>query len=231
MIRGLSIGCFVLVGAFGLSACGSEDVATKGVGESCQSTEECSGELRCIDFVCTDLSADAGPSDAVDDASSQEKSYYKIKITTQLGEEFEFERDITEKPNAYSFGSTHIAPAVSLAVSEDFTFPATMTVTINFGIVIGSEQFPVQSDATGEYAFSEAPPEIDVIIGLRYRSTIPGSTGSVVITEYSNQTGGIMSGTFKGRILQETTKEDKKWADVEGEFRFALPEKESGQPG
>ena len=118
-----------------------------------------------------------------------------------------------------------------MAVSEDFSFPATMTVTINFGIVIGSDQFPVQSDAAGEYPFSAAPPEIDVIIGLRYRSTIPGSAGTVIITEYSNQTDGIMSGTFKGRILQETTKEDKKWADVEGEFRFVLPVPESGQPG
>jgi hypothetical protein len=220
---------FLALACLGLMSCGdAED--KKGLGQECASTEECAGELRCIDFSCTDLNADAGPTDTAD-AAVPEKSYYKIKINTQLGEEFEFERDITEKPNAYSFGSTHIAPAVSLAVSEDFTFPATMTVTINFGIVIGSEKYPVQSDEAGEYPFSLEPPEIDVIIGLRYRSTIAGSTGSVTITEYSNQTDGIMSGTFKGRLLQQTTKEDKKWADVEGEFRFVLPVPESGQPG
>ena len=214
-----------------LASCGEGNSVGKAVGEKCLSTSECSAGLRCIAFVCMDLNPDAGAADAATDASSQPQSFYSIKITTQLGEEIELERDITEKPNAFSFGSTHIAPAVSFAVSEDFTFPKTMTVTLNFGIVIGSDKYPVQSDAAGEYAFSEVPPEIDVIIGLRYRSTIPGSSGTVILTEYSNQAGGVVAGTFKGRILQETTKEDKKWADVEGEFRFVLPDPESGQPG
>ena len=139
-------------------------------------------------------------------------------------------RDITEKPNAFSFGSTHIAPAVSFAISEDLTFPATMTLTLNFGIVFGSDRYPVQCDGAKTYDFSSSPPEVDVTIGLRYRSTIPGASGSVIVTEWSNTTGGIMRGTFKGRLLQDTEKPDKRWADVEGEFQLIVPEPEQGQP-
>lgn len=219
-----------LVAATTMISCPGDDASGSGVaGEACTSSEECLGDLRCISGVCADLDASSG--DAEGDATPALKSYYKIKITTQLGQEYEFDRDISEKPNAYSFGSTHIAPAVSFAISEDLSWPATMTLILNFGIVVGSTRFPVQTDAPGDYSFSSDPPEIDIIIGLRYRSTVAGSTGSVNITEYSNQTDGIMAGTFKGRLLQDTTKADKKWADVEGEFRLILPIKEQGQPG
>lgn len=206
----------------------SPAAGSKAGGEACAATSECAGDLRCISGACADL--DAVSQDAESDAEAIPESFYRLKVTTQLGEEHEIIRDISGKADAFSFGSTHISPAVSFAVSEDFSWPATMTLTFNFGIVVGSDAYPVQTDATGVYPFSAGPPEVDVILGLRYRSTVEGSTGSVTITEYGNQTGGVVAGSFEGRLLQSTTKLDKKWADVEGEFRFLLPEKEQGQP-
>jgi hypothetical protein len=217
-----------LVAVAGLTACGGGLNA----GEACATSDACAGELRCIEFVCTDLALmDTEPADVTGDVDPWEgKSYYTMKIKTELGQEYDFVRDITEKPNAFSFGSTHIAPAVSFAISEDLTFPATMTLTLNFGIVFGSDRFPIQCDGPKTYLFSSDPPEVDVTIGLRYRSTVPGASGSVIVTEWANQTGGIMRGTYKGRLLQKTDLPAKRWADVEGEFQFTLPEKEQGQP-
>ena len=226
-MRGLNVLFWVLMWA----ACGGTGGTT--VGGACEATSECVSDLRCINYICTDLDAsqpDAGSDVNADVDPWEGKSYYAIKITTELGQSYELERDITERPNAFSFGSTHIAPAVSFAISEDLTFPATMNLTLNFGIVFGSDDFPIQCDSAKNYPFSTAPPEVDVTIGLRYRSTVPGASGAVEITEWSNTTGGIMRGSFKGRLLQETDKPDKRWADVEGEFKLIIPDAEQGQP-
>ena len=213
----------------GLTACGGAGGTP--AGDACEATDECISGLRCINYVCTDLDAVAPDVEADIPADPWEgKSYYTMKITTELGQSYELERDITERPNAFSFGSTHIAPAVSFAISEDLTFPATMNLTLNFGIVFGSDSYPIQCDGPKNYPFSAAPPEVDVTIGLRYRSTVPGASGAVEVTEWSNTTDGIMRGTFKGRLLQDTDKPDKRWADVEGEFKFIIPDAEQGQP-
>ena len=147
--------------------CGTGDGTA--AGGACDKTDECVSGLRCINYVCTDLDAVQEDAEAGTDAVVspwEGKSYYTMKITTELGQTYELERDITERPNAFSFGSTHIAPAVSFAISEDLTFPATMNLTLNFGIVFGSDNFPIQCDSAKSYPFSAAPPEVDVTIGL-----------------------------------------------------------------
>ncbi len=173
--------------------------------------------------------ADAG-ADTPAEVADSARSYYRLVLDTEFEEPITIERDITGKLTNFSFGSTHIAPAVSLAVSEDLTFPAVMNITFNFGIVLGSQDYPVQCDHAGEYMFGGEPPEIDITKGLRYVSSVPGSTGSLIINSWSRTPDDTFSGTFQGRIRQKTDNIEKRWADIQGEFHFILPERAAGQP-
>lgn len=165
-----------------------------------------------------------------DGPGDTDRSWYKLHIETQDGLTYDLDRDITDSGIAFSFGSTHIAPAVSFSVSESVTSPATIAIVLNFGIVVGSTDNPVQCDGAKTYDFGGPPPEVDVQVqGLRYISSIEGSTGAMEITDWSATTGDSFAGSFEGRLLQETDKADKRWIDVEGSFHFILPSKAQGQ--
>jgi len=177
-----------------------------------------------------DATSDATTGDTASETANANRSYYRIVIDTEFEEPITVERDITDKLTNFSFGSTHIAPAQSLAVSEDLTFPATLNITFNFGIVLGSQDYPVQCDEAGSYTFGDAPPEIDITKGIRYVSSVPGSNGSIEITSWTRTEGEVFAGTFSGRIRQLTDNVEKRYADIEGEFHFILPAPSSGQP-
>lgn len=167
--------------------------------------------------------------DSPSDISKEGRSYYRIVIDTEFEEPITVERDITDSKNNFAFGSTHIAPAISFAVSENLVFPATLSINFNFGIVLGSNTYPVQCDQAGDYQFGGAPPEIDITKGIRYVSSVPGSTGAIKITSWTRTTGEVFKGTFSGRIRQLTEKAEKRWADIEGEFQFIMPKPAQGQ--
>ena len=95
------------------------------------------------------------PSDVASDGVAEDltgRSVYRMTVTVD-DEVLTLDRDLTGKAQYFAFGSTHIAPAVSLAVTDSVTFPRTMTVNINFGIVVGSDTFPVQTTGAGAWPF------------------------------------------------------------------------------
>ena len=213
MLRFRSTLLATLLGIFGLGAWGCSDTSST--------------------VLATDASEDATAGDAAQetqDAGDPNRSYYRLVIDTEFEEALTIERDLTDKLSSFAFGSTHIAPAVSLAISDDITYPATMNIIFNFGIVLGSQEYPVQCDEAGQYDFGGQPPEIDVTKGIRYVSSVPGSTGALTITSWTRTEGEVFSGTFSGRIRQLTDNVEKRYADVEGEFHFVLPAPAAGQP-
>jgi hypothetical protein len=170
-------------------------------------------------------SADVTPVDAapeVEDLSG--RSVYRMKV--RVGDELlALDRDLTGDSKYFAFGSTHIGPAVSFAVTDSVTFPRTMTVNFNFGIVVGSDTYPIQTTGAGTWPFSASPPDLGVFVrGLQYRGSTPGSTGEVIITAWSVETGEPVAGTFRGTLVAEGP--SGATIDVEGSFHFTLPEKQ-----
>ncbi|TNF28384.1 MAG: hypothetical protein EP329_17990 [Deltaproteobacteria bacterium] len=180
--------------------------------------------------------AEDGVADGSDTLDLTGRSVYHITMTPKDMDPITLDRELTDNPGKYfAFGSTHIAPAVSLAVSDNVISPRTIYLTLNFGIVIPSFDYSIDVDGPGEYPFVPAevsnPPEIELTIsGLEYRSHVAGSDGSISIEQWSTTPGEVVSGTFSGRVLQDTINEDKRWVDVDGWFHFVLPEQNNGQP-
>ncbi len=173
-----------------------------------------------------DATGDTGPSTEF----AEGRSAYRLVITTELGQSHTVEWDITDDPTAFAFGSTHIAPAVSFGMTHNINEPATMAIGVNFGIVVGSDAHPVQTDGVGTYPFGVAAPGVEVFLNpLQYRSRIAGSEGTLVVTAFGTEPGDVVAGHFEGRILADVDGPSKKWADVQGAFHFILPERQQGQ--
>jgi hypothetical protein len=171
---------------------------------------------------------DVGP-DEVDPTAS----FYTMKVSLPDGSVIDIDRDLTKlRETTFSFGSAHIAPAVAFAVTDTITWPQSVTITLDFGKVVGSGSFPIQTDGAGEYPFSAEPPAVEVYVELfQYNSLLDGAEGHVTLTSWGQNTGDIIAGTYQGHLIQETQLEDKLWIDVEGTFHFVLPVKHAGQPG
>ena len=156
------------------------------------------------------------------------RSVYHLEFTLD-GNPVVVDRELTGKDQYFAFGSTHIAPAVSFAVMDQMTFPRTLNIIFNFGIVVASDALPVQTTGTGTYAFQASPPDIEVVVkGLEYHSTEAGAAGSIVIDAWSVTTGDVVSGTFSGTLVAEGGTGAS--IDVAGSFHFILPAKNEGQP-
>jgi len=170
--------------------------------------------------------ADATDTSEVDDLTG--RSVYRLE-TTFNDAPLVLDRDLTGKDQYFAFGSTHIAPAVAFTMTDSVTFPRTMAVTLNFGIVVASDSLPIQTDSARVYAFSASPPNVDVFVGgLQYSSKEPGATGQIDITTWSIETGEPVSGTFSGTLVAEGP--TGRTLPVSGTFYFTLPEKNAGQP-
>jgi hypothetical protein len=229
------------------------DAGTGVEGETCEGA--CGCGLACTDGVCTPYaddnegcSCDAEPStddagvagdgageegDLGPDQVDATKSFYTMTVALPDGTIIEIDRDLTVlRDTTFSYGSAHIAPAVAFAVTDTITWPQSVTITLDFGKIVGSGSFPIQTDGTGEYLFSEQPPAVEVYVGLiQYNSLLDGAEGHVTLTSWGQNTGDIIAGSFQGKLIQETQLEDKLWIDVEGTFHFVLPIKHTGQPG
>ena len=131
----------------------------------------------------------------------------------------------------YSFGSTHIAPAISLAVADTMALPTFTVITFNFGILIGTSDKPPATPKSGTYSFSGFEPEISVDIHSKtYSSKEDDADGEIVLENWSAEEGGLFSGFYGGTIIQVTDKPDKLRAHVTGAYSFVLPEPQGGQP-
>ncbi len=162
------------------------------------------------------------------DADLTGKSVYALDLVVD-GNEVKVDRDLTGLGQYFAFGSTHIAPAVSFGMTDSIQFPRTMTNTLNFGIVVPSEEHPIQTPSTGTYPFSDGPPNVDIFVsGLQYRSTNAGSTGSIVIDQWGVNEGDAVAGTFSGSLVADGP--TGRTISVTGRFHFTLPAPNAGQP-
>ena len=162
------------------------------------------------------------------DADLTGKSVYHLEFTFN-DTPFVVDRDLSGLDQYFAFGSTHIAPAVSFGMTDSIQFPRTMTIGINFGIVIPSGDHPIQTEGAGSHPFIDEPPSVELFIGgLQYRSTLEGASGAVNITEWGTATGDTVAGTFEGTLMSEGT--TGRTLDVSGSFHFTLPERHDGQP-
>jgi hypothetical protein len=182
--------------------------------------------MACGDDPAANSDADTAVEAEVDDVTG--RSFYVLE-TEVNGQPLVLERELTGGSQYFAFGSTHIAPAVSLAMSDSVTFPRTMTVSVNFGIVVPSDSLAVHTDSARTYAFSATPPGVDVFVaGLQYRSTVSGAVGQVDITQWSTETGEPVAGTFSGTLVADGN--PSRTLPVTGSFYFTLPERNAGQP-
>jgi hypothetical protein len=138
---------------------------------------------------------------------------------------YQFDRDLTGLETKFSFGSTHIAPAISLAMTDTMYTPTFAVITLNFGIIVGTPDKPSATPKSGKYEFSVFEPEVLVnIYNKTYSSKEEGADGVVDVTDWSADQGGLFAGTFGGTIIQQTEKVDKLRGKVKGDFHFTLPE-------
>ena len=232
------------------------DAGTGVVSETCVEGEgACGCGLECVEGACAPMGGDnAGctcgdealnddaqglPGDVSpsDDAGPAEvdasKSYYTMTVSLPDGTVIPIDRDLSAlRETTFSYGSAHIAPAVAFAVTDTITWPQSVTITLDFGKIVGSSAFPIQTDGVGEYLFSDMPPAVEVYVELiQYKSLFEGADGHVTLTSWGQNTGDIIAGSYAGRLIQDTPLEDKLWIDVEGTFHFVLPIKHNGQPG
>lgn len=176
---------------------------------------------------------DAAPADTGDAETDETedltgRSLYRLE-TTFNDNPIVLERELTGSSQYFAFGSTHIAPAVSLAMTDSVTFPRTMSVSLNFGIVVPSDTLAVHTDGARPYPFAATPPAVEVFIGgLQYSSQEPGATGTIDITAWSIETGEPVAGTFSGTLVAEGNA--SRTLPVSGSFYFTLPDKNAGQP-
>lgn len=196
--------------------------------------------MRCLLFIllvsplapaCGDSDKGTADTEATDTSEVVDltgKSVYHLELTFN-DQPIVLDRDLTDQPQYFAFGSTHIAPAVSFGMTDSIQFPRTMTVGINFGIIVPSGDHPTQTEGAGNHPFSPAPPSLDLFIGgLQYRSTLAGASGAIDITEWGVETGDTVAGTFSGTLMSEGA--TGRTLAVTGSFHFTLPDKNDGQP-
>ncbi len=193
---------------------------------------------------------DAGGGDAGDeDAAITGETWYTITLDLETGPgvacdpseqvdcldgatccRYVLKRDLTGLAGKFSFGSTHIAPAVALAVEDHVYNPFFGIITLNFGIIIGTAELPPACPASGVYPFSGFEPEMKVFIQNKdFGSKMPGAEGEMAVDVWGAETGDEFSGSFAGTLVQDTTKDDKLRLEVSGEYHFVLPDKAAGQ--
>ena len=200
-----------------LCACGSN-------GSGSGAATDAAASLDGASDAATDTAAATDPATA-----GREGSRYEIVLSLPANRTMTFANDLDEVPNAIVFGSTHIAPAISLAMRDTRYDPAYAVITLDFGIVSGSPENPVQTPDKGEYLFGLKPPLLEVSLeGMPYTSTTTGAEGKIDITSFSTVQGGLVEGTISGTLEQVTTQPTKGRIGVEGSFRLILPEPQGG---
>lgn len=204
-------------------ACGDSGGGAQGGGDASTASDALASDVE--------LDGEAGEEDDADVFGGPDRSTYTMRIVLyDESEVADLERDVTDQPQAFSYGSAHIGSAVAFAVTETMFWPSHVTVTFDFGKVVGMPpEFPIQTSGTGEYPFSDSPPALEVFVeGLQYKSLFDGADGHITLTEWGPNVGDTIAGHYAGRLIQDTDKplDQKLWLDVDGEFHFVIPEKQ-----
>jgi hypothetical protein len=233
-MRRLLIGLVIL----GLAACGGGGDAGGPVGEDA------------VVPPADTAVGDADPGDAAgEDIPITGETWYTVTLDLEMGPgvacdpseqvdclggatccRYTLDRDLTGLAGRFSFGSTHIAPAVALAMEDHVYNPFMGIVTLNFGIIIGTAELPPACPTAGTYPFSGFEPELRVFIQNKdFGSKMAGADGQIVVDAWGAETGDTFSGSFAGTLVQDTTKDEKLRCVVDGAFSFVLPDKAAGQ--
>lgn len=202
--------------------------------------------LLCVGAACSgDDPAPAEPPDTasappVKDTEAKETqleqgSFYKLTVVLPSGLQQKYQRNIDDMPWVVAFGSTHIAPAVSLAIEDTFYDPFAV-VTFNFGFVVGSNDHAVTIDDTGGWDWvmgeKNTPPGFKITVkdgGVQreFVSWLEGAEGRFIISRWGTETGEYVEGSIEGTLTNNGP--DPLTATVQGDFQFILPEKDQGQ--
>ncbi len=170
-------------------------------------------------------------------------SYYKLTLLVETGEgvscdasvetpcldsamccRYEFFRDLSASQTAVSFGATQMTSAVSLGISDTQYTPTFASITLNFGILVGSAEAPPTTPEAGSYPFSGFEPTVRVSLHSKdFSSKSEGAQGTVEVAEWGSEPGDLFIGTIDGTLIQVAEKEDPLRCVVEGEFRILLP--------
>ena len=202
----------------------------------------------CFALACSDDATEEPPppeetpdTSAEDSAESDTKrsvtqgSYYTLTVVGPSGLQQKYERNIDEKPYVVAFGSSHIAPAVSLAIEDTFYDPFAV-VTFNLGFVVGSNDHEVTIDDTGGWDWglgaNNAPPGFKITmkdgnVQREFVSWLEGADGRFIISRWGTNTGDVIEGSIQGTLINNGP--DAVTATVDGKFQFFLPEKGQGQ--
>lgn len=157
------------------------------------------------------------------------ESTYSFTLELSDGPTYTLDRDLTEEPGAFAFGSTHIAPAVSLAM-QDQLFDPFLFLTLNFGFVVGTPEHPTTIHGPGSYVLGGVLPRVVAELPPRkYSSEQAGSVGTMEITDFSVEAGGLFAGSVSATMVDET--DPTRYAKLNGTFHFVLPERDGGAFG
>lgn len=176
--------------------------------------------------VASATDADAGE-DYQPGAAPLGDSGYSFTLELSEGPTYTLERDLTKEPGAFAFGSTHIAPAVSLAIQDQLLDPF-LFLTLNFGFVVGSPEHPVTVDGPGTYTLGGDLPLVAVELPPQ-KFTSKAATGiknTIEITDFSVEAGGLFAGTLSATLVDETN--PQRYAILNGSFHFVLPPRDGG---
>ena len=171
------------------------------------------------------------PQSCVDKAGS----CYSVQIVTPSGLVQVYERDLDDRPWVIAFGSSHIAPAVSLAIEDTWDKPYTV-VTFNLGFTVGSNDYDVTIEDQGVWDWGtgsvNAPPGFKIYFkdNGKPRTMVSwedGSSGKYLIPKWGTETGQVIEGKIEGTLVDENSvgkETGLETGSVEGHFRLILPE-------
>lgn len=211
-------------------------LAPEGSYQRCTEQTDCSQLDDCVDGWCICSAGTSWNEDqerCVTDEIQEGGSYYKLTVVLPSGLSQEFEKQLDDKSSAIAFGSSHIAPAVSLTVEDTF-FKPFATVTLFFCFVVGSNDHAVTITEEGKWDWAKgeenAPPGFKIQMkdqGLPRLmvSWEDESEGSLLITKWGTSEGEIVQGKISGTIVDQNALANGKveTGTVDGEFRLILP--------
>lgn len=162
------------------------------------------------------------------DGLSGEGSFYDLVVVLPSGLQQKLKGEILSETHI-AYGSTHIAPAVSLAVNVTYSTPFAI-IGLNLGFVKDSNDHAITIEDVGEWAWgtgsADVPPTVSLVmqdnnIQRTFASWTPGASGSYIISQWGTEPGDIIEGTVNGKLVNDGPEAVE--ATITGDFRIVLP--------
>ena len=174
---------------------------------------------------------DTGASDVteeVPDTADRDGSYFLLEVTYPSGNTVIYDEALLD--SQISYGSQHIGSAVALTVEKKLSAPFAV-INLNFGFVVGSNDYPVTINEVGIWpwtqASSELPPSMKIIATdgsgpqFNFSSWVDGASGQYAITRWGIGPGELIEGTVNGTLKNDGPLDAT--AEVKGTFRVFIP--------